>query len=88
MPTFLPGPAPLRTRGEKTVIPAQSIGAVDLGPFGAICVHNNVGAVGLVVVLALLAVAAGEDLGANTDSLAYLDVCDLGSDFDYRANDF
>lgn len=59
-----------------------------LGPLGAICVNNDVGAVGLVVVLALLALAAGEYLCANTDSLANPDICDLGSNFNRRANDF
>lgn len=59
-----------------------------LGPLGAICVHDDLGAVGLVVVLALFALAAGEYLCANTDSLANLDVCDFGSDFDRRANNF
>lgn len=31
MPTFLPGPAPLRTSGEYMVRPAQSIGAACFG---------------------------------------------------------
>ena len=59
-----------------------------LGPLGAVCVYDDVGTVGLVVTLALLALAAGEYLSANPDSLANLDVGDLGPDFDCGADNF
>jgi hypothetical protein len=59
-----------------------------VGPFGAVGVEDDVGAVGLVVVSALLAVAAGEDLGADADALACFYIGDFGADADGCADDF
>jgi hypothetical protein len=59
-----------------------------LRPLGAVGVHHHYGAVGLVVVAALLALAAGVGLGADADALAFLDQGDLGADANGTADDF
>lgn len=50
-----------------------------LGPDGAVGVEL-VHAVGLVIVLALLTLQAGVELGADADALTRLDQRDLGAD--------
>lgn len=45
-------------------------------------------AIGFVVILALLAVETGPDLGADADALALLDGGHLWADFDRPADDF
>jgi hypothetical protein len=57
-----------------------------LGPDGAVGIEL-VDAVGLVIVLALLALQAGVELGADADALARLDQSDLGPDAQGLAND-
>jgi hypothetical protein len=47
-----------------------------------------VGAVVLLVVLALGAGEIGTDLSADTRAVTNLDLCDLGADLDNLANDF
>ena len=56
-------------------------------PLGAVRVHDDVRAIRLIVVLALLAGAAGEYLGPDTDSLAFLDQRHFGSNTNGSAHD-
>lgn len=62
--------------------------AVLLGPLTSIGVDHDDWAVSLVLVLTLLALAAGEGLCTNTDTLAFLDQRDLGAHAYGNAQDF
>lgn len=61
--------------------------AVLLGPLTSIRVDHDVRAVSLVLVLALLALAAGEGLRAHADALPFFDQRHLGSHADGRPQD-
>lgn len=56
-------------------------------PLGAVSVDLQVGAVGLILVLALLAGAAGVGLGTDADALAFFDEGYFGTDSDCTADD-
>jgi hypothetical protein len=57
-----------------------------LGPRRTVCIHL-LGAVCLVVVLALAALQTRPGLGTNADTVANLDVLDLGTDTEGLSND-
>lgn len=78
--------------GEREVFVASNVrGISTLGD--GIAVGGSVGinpvrAVVLIVALAVLALEAGRDLGADTDTVSNLDGLDCGADLDGMANDF
>lgn len=80
--------------GKHPVLVGANVGGVAaladdarLGPLGAVCVDHEDRAVGLVVVLALLAFTAGVGLSADADTLAFLDQGHFGANANCTADD-